>query len=597
MKQKRKKIIATFMMILILLNNSLNVFATEEVVAASEEPVASIEATNSETVQEEPAASVEEVQDQEAPAETVTTPEKNDSAAETQNEAPVQDEPVQDEPVQDEPVLEEPKLENKEPAVTVGEEMANSENNSEEDVLVEEKASVEKTTEESDTSDEEELLITDEEEKDVIVEEDEDKEDDKEDLSETMPEHTFEEQIGNVHVKVIAEEGTFYANTRMEAKLIEKETIIDSLENVVEDFVDTVVAVDITFYNEANEIVEPEKAVNVEITSDEINKMDDPVIAHLDNDGNTEVVNQKEKIASNNKVGFEADSFSVYAIFGTIETTYITADGQSYNITVTYNANSGIPKDAKLEVREISLGTEEYNNYNNQALDKIGVNAPLENTEKIGGSEGLYELEIVNPPMEENFARFFDITIISEGKKIEPLIPVDVKITYNEPIDLSNNKELKVVHFADNGIETISPNVNGSEVSFKQSSFSVTGTITTSVNNSRSYAVLVQHEGDFYEIKYDGTLEKVTASGSSYTIAMAEAWTYNNNGIYVTTNNGRTYIRPNDANGLSTTETRITRTSSGTGYTFSNDNQYLGVTTDTVTGQLKISGNNSSSNT
>ena len=505
MKQKRKKIIATLMMILILLNNSLNVFATEEIVAASEEPVASIEATNSETVQEEPAASVEEAQDQEAPAETVTTPENNDSAAETQNEAPVQDEPV----------LEEPKQENKEPAVTVGEEMANSENNSEEDVLVEEKASVEKTTEESDTSDEEELLITDEEEKDVIVEEDEDKEDDKEDLSETMPEHTFEEQIGNVHVKVIAEEGTFYANTRMEAKLVEKETIIDSLENVVEDFVDTVVAVDITFYNEANEIVEPEKAVNVEITSDEINKMDDPVIAHLDNDGNTEIVNQKEEITSNNKVGFEADSFSVYAIFGTIETTYITADGQSYNITVTYNANSGIPKDAKLEVSEIVKGSDLYNTY-------------IEKTQSYLDKQGNDEY------VEE--ARFFDINILSNGQKIEPKTDVDVSIKYNNTIKREESDLVKAIHFGDKGTELIDVTATGgsniSQVDFKQGSFSVTGTITTNIRDSRRYVIVVENDGKYYSVMYDGTLQEVNYSDEKVYVDMTELWTYTNSSNY-----------------------------------------------------------------
>ena len=226
----------------------------------------------------------------------------------------------------------------------------------------------------------------------------------------------------------------------------------------------------------------------------------------------------------------------------------------------------------------------------------MGANEVGESVPSASTGEGLYELEIVNPPMEENFARYFDITIISNGVKIEPLTPVDVKIKYNEPIDLTN-KELNVVHFADTGIETITPTVNGSEISFKQSSFSVTGTITTTINDDNRYAVLVQYEGSYYEVKYDGTLEKVTASGNySYTIAMAEAWTYNSNRIYVTKNNGIEYISPNNNAGISSTDTTITITASGNGYRFSNNNQYLGVTTDPITGQLKLSGNNSSDN-
>ena len=225
--------------------------------------MANVEETVSDVAQEEPATSVEDKTPvQEEPMEEISTPIVNEEIAEVQNEAQVQ---------------EEQKQETEEPLVTTAEEVVtNSENNSEEDVLLEDNTLKENVAEEVDnTFDEEKVLITDEEEK----------EDDEEDLSEIMPKQTFEEQIDNVHVKVTAGEGTFYSGTRMEAKLVENETIINSLENVVEDFVDTVVAVDITFYNEANEIIEPEKTVNVEITSDEINKMDDPVVAHLDNDG------------------------------------------------------------------------------------------------------------------------------------------------------------------------------------------------------------------------------------------------------------------------------------------------------------------------
>ena len=54
-------------------------------------------------------------------------------------------------------------------------------------------------------------------------------------------------------------------------------------------------------------------------------------------------------------MGFEADTFSVYAVVitETIETKYIDAEGATWNISVGYGPDSGIPAGATLAVDEV----------------------------------------------------------------------------------------------------------------------------------------------------------------------------------------------------------------------------------------------------
>ena len=53
------------------------------------------------------------------------------------------------------------------------------------------------------------------------------------------------------------------------------------------------------------------------------------------------------------------------------------------------------------------------------------------------------------------FARFFDIEIVKDGKKIEPKSPVRVTITYKDALDISGDDHLTIIHFADEGTEVI----------------------------------------------------------------------------------------------------------------------------------------------
>ena len=143
---------------------------------------------------------------------------------------------------------------------------------------------------------------------------------------------------------------------------------------------------------------------------------------------------------------FETGSFSVYALVvtTTIEETMLSSDGHNYRISVTYDQDAGIPEGAQLEVREI-------------------VQEDRSAAENAGGADGLdyadgaseYEeyLAMTRDTMGWNegvipYARFFDISIVAGGQKIQPAagstVRVDIRLADRAP-----DAAPVVVHFAD----------------------------------------------------------------------------------------------------------------------------------------------------
>ncbi len=174
----------------------------------------------------------------------------------------------------------------------------------------------------------------------------------------------------------------------------------------------------------------------------------------------------------------------------------LTADGKDFQITVTYGDNAKIPNGSELVAKEIPEGTKEYEKY-------------LEETEA--------QWESDNREGVINYARFFDLEIQKDGKKIEPEAPVEVEIDHEEGFTLSKDESLSVIHFAENGTEIIDDlqkNKKGTEVIYEQNGFSVIGTVSTVKDSgwptsNGQYVLVLQDGEDYYALKQDGTLEKV----------------------------------------------------------------------------------------
>ena len=185
---------------------------------------------------------------------------------------------------------------------------------------------------------------------------------------------------------------------------------------------------------------------------------------------------------------FTADSFSVYAIVYTVElyTNVITDSGETYRITVTYDETSGIPQSAELKVKEIKEGEEGYEKYYMEAvkaaydssdvnIDEINnanndVNPEESANENSSKNAATDEADSAEKPVSEKahrpgkadktYARFFDIEIWSDGRKIEPTGDVSVSIRLLDVPETDDRNVIKIVHFNKDDIEIIPHNAD-----------------------------------------------------------------------------------------------------------------------------------------
>ena len=278
------------------------------------------------------------------------------------------------------------------------------------------------------------------------------------------PAQRFEGSTDYVNVTVEAEEGAFPEGTTMRLADVEDDTLLTDIGDaaVTDDFteVQRVHAVDITFVDVDGNEIEPLIPISVVMTVREIEHDEAAVVVHMDDEGNAAVVESAEPVEapaeaqSDESVAFTADAFSVYAVVVTkkLETKFITAEGETYNITVSYGPEAEIPTGAALDVREI-LGDEalEYMTDAEAALDEYKTIA---------------------------IARFFDIRILDGENPVQPAVPVTVQAV------LANDESQAeaapcAIHFADESTDVVDAAETGETVVFRADGFSVWGLVYT----------------------------------------------------------------------------------------------------------------------
>lgn len=139
----------------------------------------------------------------------------------------------------------------------------------------------------------------------------------------------------------------------------------------------------------------------------------------------------------------------------------MTYKGEDYTIRVTYGEEAGLPENVELKVEEIE--NTEYETYYAQAEAALPEDQSL------------------------LFCRFFDVSFLKDGEKVEPKASVEVEISYTESIPQEEGVETSAVHFAEEGIEVIPAEVQQNSQGedtfvFTQDSFSVVGTVVTVIN-------------------------------------------------------------------------------------------------------------------
>ena len=287
----------------------------------------------------------------------------------------------------------------------------------------------------------------------------------------SMPAQSFFGKTDEVAVFVEADEGTFPAGTYMTVEPVVDETILNAAAGTVESEVSSLCAVDICFFNSQGEEIQPLLPIRVTMATAAVMVPENTVVVHVDDAGAASQVENVETGEEN--VSFEADSFSVYVIVGTvIEKTVLASDGQNYTVTATYGAETGIPAEADLTVEEIlpdendDAGTfSVYEEYVSKTENALGME---------DGSAG--------------YIRLFDIKIVDKydhSVKYQPTegTKVDVKIAL---ADKDSSEEAaastQVVHFQNEQMDgtVIGNSTDGQIVAFEADGFSIYAIVDSS---------------------------------------------------------------------------------------------------------------------
>ena len=206
----------------------------------------------------------------------------------------------------------------------------------------------------------------------------------------------------------------------------------------------------------------------------------------------------------------------------------LTFDCDDYTVTLEYGKNAGIPEGTVLEVREILSDSEdkkerkEYEEYYDKSLEQI------QSEKKDDAIEAL------------SFARFYDITLMNDGKEIEPKDDVTVTFTYNkgsrQSVASKNSSEtISVVHLAesektgkleaeiiaDKNTDLTLEKKELKEVGFTTDSFSVYGIVETTLDkiikasDGKTYKIAVSYD-ESAGIPADAELEVKEVSEEEY---------------------------------------------------------------------------------
>ena len=141
---------------------------------------------------------------------------------------------------------------------------------------------------------------------------------------------------------------------------------------------------------------------------------------------------------------------SVPRIVGTetISAPFTTGDGRTYEVTVTYGEDAGIPEGSRLKVTEVTSSNTEYDAYVEKTADAIGRE-----------TEDITYIKLLNIKITDK-----------DGNEVEIAAPVDVQIRLLDVAQAEDSTQ--VVHFGETA-DVINPDVNGDALSFETNSFSI----------------------------------------------------------------------------------------------------------------------------
>ncbi|MBQ7614285.1 MAG: hypothetical protein IJU77_04515 [Butyrivibrio sp.] len=269
---------------------------------------------------------------------------------------------------------------------------------------------------------------------------------------------TYSVTVGFDSVSGIPEDAVLSVSEILEDNDSYSEYVEKSSEEV-EDVPGTVKvarAFDISFVNpNTGEVYEPTKPIqlSIQLLDEDIDDCESLDVVHIHGDNEEQTDLMDTTVNEEGSVEFEAESFSVYVFVKTVKAkTLVASDGEEYRITVTYDADAGIPAKAELVVGEILEGNEKYQEY----MEK--------NAEALESKPEYFAM-----------ARAFDIKLVDPdtGEEYQPNKNVTVSIELLKD-DLADYLDINVVHIPESEeAEVIESSIDEGTVEFATDGFSV----------------------------------------------------------------------------------------------------------------------------
>ncbi len=339
-----------------------------------------------------------------------------------------------------------------------------------------------------------------------------------------LPAVTLEESVGDVSVKVDADEGVFPADTSMILSTVDDKDAISSIEGAVEDPVRQVQAMEVAFQNADGETVEPQDKFTLTVEPAKTDDDTSQVVVTLDEKGKAAIAESEKDEPV--ELLILPEEVPVVAVVETQElhTTLLTASGKTYEATVTFDQNAKIPEGSTLILTEFKEQSPAFQNAKQLVTDAGFLNTePAESTAEEetngllnsaacqpmsigGGLTGAKNSADSEAEAETGFDAF-DLAIFdNHGNEIEPAAPVQVELTLKSlPNDITPAEFLDsvtVTHLRETGegiqTEVVAQNGNGTPgtvevekdsavMAFETDSFSVYTVTWTYRSNSRYY--------------------------------------------------------------------------------------------------------------
>ena len=124
--------------------------------------------------------------------------------------------------------------------------------------------------------------------------------------------------------------------------------------------------------------------------------------------------------------------------------------GSGYDVEASYGEKARIPEDAEISVKEIEEETDakKYAKYYDQALEAIQEDAGTDGSAADRNDSGAKDSGKAQVA-ELKFAKFYDITLTSDGDEIEPEDTVKVSISYDQALPAGEADHVRIVHFTE----------------------------------------------------------------------------------------------------------------------------------------------------